>query len=136
LGKPLIGKVLRSVDERQFARAHELDLDWGTIERELIGIEHGEVARVVLDHWNLPLEVGEAVQFHHAPDRSEGMLAYGVALANSLAHRLVDPLCEHAPEALTAQAALGISDERLLRIEERLRVQLGDSVPPAATVGS
>jgi putative nucleotidyltransferase with HDIG domain len=41
-------------------------------ERRVLGIDHAEVGAVVLQNWNLPLDIVETVRCHHQPDRISG----------------------------------------------------------------
>jgi HD-like signal output (HDOD) protein len=40
-------------------------------ERELLGIDHGEIGAVILGRWGLPDRTCAAVHFHHNPDACE-----------------------------------------------------------------
>ena len=120
IGKLLIASTLRRVDRSMFSRIEEFGVDWLTIERDLIGVDHGEVGRVVLEHWNLPLSIAQAVQYHHRPAEAEGLMAYGVALADGLAHRLADPEAGLHAEAEAAVVALGVTSDRLALISAKI----------------
>ena len=39
-------------------------------EREVLGTDHGEVGGMLLERWNLPAEIIEAVSWHHDPETS------------------------------------------------------------------
>ncbi len=41
--------------------------DWVQGEYNLLGVSHGEVSAMVLEQWNLPKPLVEAVRYHHAP---------------------------------------------------------------------
>jgi putative nucleotidyltransferase with HDIG domain len=38
------------------------------LERELLGIDHGEIGSMLINRWRLPEEIGMSVAWHHAPD--------------------------------------------------------------------
>ena len=38
------------------------------LEREILGIDHGEIGELLIRRWRLPDEICDAVQWHHAPD--------------------------------------------------------------------
>jgi putative nucleotidyltransferase with HDIG domain len=38
------------------------------LERELLGIDHGEIGSMLINRWRLPEEIGHSVAWHHAPD--------------------------------------------------------------------
>ena len=41
-------------------------------EREKLGLTHAELASMALARWNLPLPIQKAVEYHHAPEDSNG----------------------------------------------------------------
>jgi putative nucleotidyltransferase with HDIG domain len=43
--------------------------------------DHGEIGGVLLERWNLPFGLVDAVKFHHLPERSDGELTLLVYLA-------------------------------------------------------
>ncbi|HUG91857.1 MAG TPA: GGDEF domain-containing protein [Planctomycetaceae bacterium] len=47
--------------------ARHSDLPLEQLEREALGIDHVEVGLKLAESWRLPVEVAEAVRFHHAP---------------------------------------------------------------------
>ncbi len=58
-------------------------------EVKVLGVNHAEIGAFLLEKWNLPLAVTEAVEYHHHPTRSNFQF-YTAAigyLANILAHR-------------------------------------------------
>lgn len=40
-------------------------------ELEILGLEHGEVGKFLMDKWNLPLDISEVVRYHHKPSEAE-----------------------------------------------------------------
>ncbi len=94
-------------------------------EREVLGMDHGEIAARMLDRWSMPALMVAAVRGHHAPREgesggagalvlraAEGLIAeYGLALE---AER------DWPEDADAALRALGLSPERC----EQLRVSL------------
>lgn len=42
------------------------------LEEETLGINHAEVAAIVLSKWHLPPEITEAVRYHHHPEKAAG----------------------------------------------------------------
>ncbi len=68
LGKIVLGTSLE-VDGGKIVEVALRDtLSFEEAEFQVLGIGHPEVGALLLQHWNLPLDVVEAVQFHHAPD--------------------------------------------------------------------
>jgi HD-like signal output (HDOD) protein len=51
---------------REAGRDKQLSLY--TLERELLGIDHGEIGSMLISRWRLPEEISHSVAWHHAPD--------------------------------------------------------------------
>jgi HD-like signal output (HDOD) protein len=66
----------------QYQRVMDLAVSSGTDllerEREAFGSDHAELAEVILDRWNLPPSIREAVAAHHVEDPSSSSLASAV----------------------------------------------------------
>ncbi|MCW2313482.1 HDOD domain-containing protein [Rhodoferax antarcticus] len=90
------------------------------IEREAFGIDHATVGAWLAEHWKLPLQIVQAIQYHHHPD---------TALANPLV-----PLI-HVAEVLGNALDLGHRDQnRVTPISsvacETLGLVLDDTIGP------
>ncbi len=57
--------------ERMCTAARERGAPWHAVEPEFFGAAHPEVGAYLLALWGLPLELIEAVAYHHAPSRVE-----------------------------------------------------------------
>ena len=55
------------------------------VEEKLIGIDHGKVGGLIAEHWDFPVELADAIRFHHAPSfaRTSSKLPAIINLANS-----------------------------------------------------
>jgi len=120
IGKLIIGPTLCDSSARALMRARSASQCWAAAEHEIVGVEHGEVGRIILDSWGLPEEIGLAVQYHHSPHLGGGSMAYGVALADALAHAVLsggglDEL-EDDEAAIQAASALRLKPERMARL--------------------
>lgn len=40
-------------------------------EREVMGVDHGYIGALLLEHWNIPKTISETVMYHHFPHESE-----------------------------------------------------------------
>ena len=59
------------------------------MEEELLGIDHGNMASMLMHLWNFPESFIQAVRHHHTPELSEDELHHNallIQLANSLSH--------------------------------------------------
>ena len=79
------------IDLSSYAGAR-LDSDLSAIERELVQIDHGELAGVITRAWGLPDIITDALIFHHDPEASSDPLAaHAVWLADVVAHQALQP---------------------------------------------
>lgn len=120
IGKLVIASSLRDADAALFRRIEELDVDMAELEREVLGMEHGEVGRAVLANWNLPPDISAAVQFHHRPWDGGGTMAHVVALCNGLVHWIADRDQPLRPEAQTGAEKIGLTSDRLHLVAGRI----------------
>lgn len=51
----------------------QLTRSWCRLERQFLGVDHAEVSAFLLGRWWLPEDITEAVRYHHAPERAEGL---------------------------------------------------------------
>ncbi len=87
-----IGKlILDQYFSEDFIQVQQEAADRGipleTAEQELLGIDHGEVGGIFLQHWDLPEAIIESVKWHHRPDQCPKefrVLATQVWIANLL----------------------------------------------------
>lgn len=90
-----IGKMVFAVhmpDEFQncLLRAHHEGWPLWRAEEELMSVTHAELGSHLLDRWNLPTQILDAVAFHHQPNEAPGPqreIAAIVQLANLLVKR-------------------------------------------------
>ncbi|HZP40409.1 MAG TPA: HDOD domain-containing protein [Candidatus Binatia bacterium] len=67
LGKVVLLKELPDVFERLLARAAAEGLPFRRCERELLGVDHTDVAFWLVEHWGFPACLAEPIHHHHAP---------------------------------------------------------------------
>lgn len=63
----------------------EEDMEASDAELAVLGADHAEIGGQLLELWNLPLELTQAVRFHHAPDLDHTGLANLVHVGNCCA---------------------------------------------------
>ena len=55
-------------------------------EKEILGVDHGEIASEVCKKWNIPEHLAIAIRYHHYPAQSQGNeLAYILHVADAIA---------------------------------------------------
>ena len=86
-------------------------------EQEVMGFDHAQVGEALMDLWNMPLSLREAIRFHHSPTRANrfpaetaaihasDIIVHAMGLGNS-GERFVPPLSPEAWEALGVEAQL------------------------------
>ncbi|MFZ5427075.1 MAG: HDOD domain-containing protein [Thermodesulfobacteriota bacterium] len=100
-----LGKLLTALHRPDDWRAidaltREKTLSYSEAEEEYWGIEHGVLGSMVMGSWNLPEDLTEPVNWHHAPMHSPGHRREALVLcvADAMAHVAADPLAAvHCP---------------------------------------
>lgn len=101
--------------------------DWMSGEYSLMGVEHGEVSAMVLEQWNLPKELAEAVRYHHTPAAeipesvSEPVLPRIIGGASAVAKIL----CETSEPEAAVDACVSAMDRVELDVAVLVRVLEG-----------
>ena len=68
VGKLLLAVNLTEQYNQILQRAEQEHTDLEVIEKEVLGVTHGEIGACVLGIWGLPSRIVEAIAFHHAPE--------------------------------------------------------------------
>ncbi len=72
LGKVVLGTFLEVDVEPILEVAFTRRVPFEEAEHQILGVSHPEVGSVLLEHWNLPYELVEAVRYHHTPESVTG----------------------------------------------------------------
>lgn len=93
-----LGKLLTALHHAEDWRnieslTREKGVSYSEAEEEYWGIEHGVIGSMVMGAWNLPAEITEPVNWHHAPMHSPNHRRQALALcvADAIAHVVADP---------------------------------------------
>lgn len=86
-----IGKLLMA----RFAPESECGKIWETVrerecsceqaERIVFGFSHADIGAEIISEWRLPLEVSEAIRYHHRPTMTDSIMMDCVVLSNTVA---------------------------------------------------
>lgn len=136
IGKLVIAKCLPPTLTDSLVSAAEADsLDIAEAERQVLGIDHGEVGGVVVRAWGLPVSVQTALTQHHA-DTADSF-THALMLADHIAHA-VDELTDEEPEegelspslasAVDHATAIGIAPATLPSIAAKTAEQASEVV--------
>ena len=86
-----IGKIMLSnFSEDQFVliieKAQNNRISFDRAEKEILGFDHSKIGGKIIEKWNLPSILVEAVQYHHCPDKAKisKKLTYIVHLADAI----------------------------------------------------
>ena len=88
IGKLVLADALLERYAKIAARIADEGHESVLVEEEELGMSHAEVGYLLAEHWQFPLDMGEAIRFHHKPDLAEQDKAFTtlIALANRVAH--------------------------------------------------
>ena len=130
-----VGKVIMNNGARdRFAESELLSRD-GDIapcdaERQVFGFSHVDVGSILIERWELPQALGQAVFLHHDVELAESLadgaeeLVYVTALADEICHRMNTPDKEYAPlEAHPAAELLSFSGMELSILVDKISAQ-------------
>ncbi|HOQ89468.1 MAG TPA: HDOD domain-containing protein [Candidatus Hydrogenedentes bacterium] len=114
VGKIALGQVVADqVEEiKKQVTIHQIPFD--KAEERVLGISYPEAGAILLEYWNLPEELCQAVRWHREPDKAAG---------NKLMCDLV-----HAASVIALECGLGLGEDGLLYTVcpgtvERLRIR-------------
>jgi putative nucleotidyltransferase with HDIG domain len=84
IGKVVLGTFVEVNTETILALVLEEKITFEEAEQEVLGIDHAEVGACLLEHWNLPRSLVEAVRWHHQPENiaRDAVTAYLVHVAD------------------------------------------------------
>lgn len=71
LGIPVVHKYFHSAFESIVKKAKETETDFLDLEMEELGLTHQDIGKFLMEKWNLPDELCEAILFHHTPSKCE-----------------------------------------------------------------
>lgn len=105
------------------------DLELQEVEKQLLGFDHAELGLELAKLWSLPVDLQEAIGYHHDPEKSENSIqaVYIIHIANSLAvlAELDSIKLSEAPK-IKAEALKNIhlSNEELVEVIKQSQTQL------------
>ena len=89
IGKLVLGRFLTPDVVALCQRAaEEGELYPFQAESEVLSLHHGEVGRVIAQHWNLPLGLETGVAHHHTPQEGQDAICFVTYLANAVARHI------------------------------------------------
>ncbi|MCD6256859.1 HDOD domain-containing protein [Candidatus Aerophobetes bacterium] len=70
IGKIVLDQYLHDLFEQVMDRVISRDISFYQAEKEVLGVTHAEIGGWLAKSWNLPLEIEEAIKFHHLPEKA------------------------------------------------------------------
>ena len=70
LGKVVLNLQLPEETARIMTTAEQRGVSFYEAEREVLDFNHGDVGRWLAEHWNLPENLAEPMNYHHQPERA------------------------------------------------------------------
>lgn len=115
IGKIVMGTFLDLDVKPIVDLAFEHQVSFEEAERRVLGIDHAEVGAALLEKWNLPAPVVEAVRWHHEPENASGDIlcvdlvhAADTLIIESGIGTGIDGLNYRSSEAVTARLGLNV----------------------------
>jgi diguanylate cyclase (GGDEF)-like protein len=71
IGIMVLGQCAPAVYQEIIELSAEGDVSLIDVEREHLGVDHVEVARLLFEKWNLPPQLCVPILYHHAPEKAE-----------------------------------------------------------------
>ena len=68
IGKVIMDEYLPAETKSLLTLSREHEIDYLEAEKKILGMDHGELAYLVAEGWNLPPEVSGGIRYHHADD--------------------------------------------------------------------
>ena len=126
IGKVVLGLTLSGHEISEIRdRIKRKQISSTQAEKEVIGVDHGEVGAALLQSWRLPEDIVEAVANHHRPELLPGpRLSALTHIANSIAHYAHPSLGENFHDLHITDdvaGAFNIDETRLKKMTEDVR---------------
>jgi HD-like signal output (HDOD) protein len=133
IGRLIIYKKIGDLSRSALIQSRTCGLPLFQAEKEVIGFDHGRMGRLLMQSWNLPQSLEEAVAFHHHPGLANcyPMEAAIVHVADILVNALQwGTSGSHSVPPLEAAAwdLIGLPESILPALFQSLREQVGEAV--------
>jgi len=71
VGKIILGEFVRDEFKKITMLVAEQHMSFLEAEENVLGINHADLGGKIAEHWNFPIEIRDAISFHHRPDLLE-----------------------------------------------------------------
>jgi len=127
IGKLALDVYLR---DRTVRTAAVQDRTYILIEEELVGVNHAELGAAIAQKWNLPLELQDAIAYHHDPENAtEGeILAAAVHVADCAMNQLYpDVEADEIEPSANALERLRLSHSDFSALSDKIQVFINET---------
>lgn len=125
VGSLVLDQHAPQLAQQAIDNAHRTQSSLSQAERSLIGTDHAEVGAYLLQQWQLPNKITEAIAFHHNPLQArqfprEAWIAYAAnIITNQTTHIHISDPASPTLESLTSGEMRLIDQQQLNRIIEQ-----------------
>ena len=71
VGKIIMGEYIREEMGQIFDLVENKKMSFLEAEKSILGIDHADLGGRIAQHWNFPVEIRDAISYHHRPDLLE-----------------------------------------------------------------
>ena len=126
IGKLIFEQYVPAEYSKACSHAIENKMPLVKAKKEIMGISHAEIGNIIADKWALPLDLENALVYHHAPNQADKSLNFvtTVHCADQMAHRAGADLWdseEIESEWEKAFTTLGINEDDFTTCLDELR---------------
>jgi len=126
IGKLVLAQALKPEQVAEIRdRIEQKQISGSDAEREVLGLDHGDVGAELLRSWRLPDNIVEAVSNHHRPEwQPEPRLSTLVHISNCIAHHAYPPAGQNIHDLRLSKdvaAAMHIDEEKLAEMAAAAR---------------
>ena len=85
VGKIIMGEFVRDEMQKIITLVADHHMSFLEAEETVLGINHAELGGKIAEHWNFPMEIREAIAYHHRPDllqKSDKVMPWIVYMAD------------------------------------------------------
>ncbi len=118
VGKIIMGEFVRDSLAKISTLVSEKNMSFLEAEEIVLGINHADLGGKITEHWNFPVEISEAIAYHHRPDlleKKEKIIPWIVYMADQACLMMgvgggVDGLAQRAVSQLLKKFNLRMRD--------------------------
>ncbi len=129
IGKLAMAQFLSPDDLRLMWQGMDQQAGCAALEREILGVDHAEVGRLIAQYWRLPVSIQEGIAHHHEPDLAPSPIVDVVHVASCIADQACRSLHPHSGQHPSDNALkrLQINPSDVADMSASVLAELGDT---------